>query len=226
MLENALRVFSVPAGMVENFRTFAVCLVVFLGGSQASAITKDEFLCSRVLSTNESVIPLALTQHVKFSYFTEKQNWLPEIIRNLFIARNRFETIRLPNVEIRFGLLMITADGSSGSGLSGVLFEYGRPVIVRNSVTLEEYFIEIKGAGLASGGYRAPTLNEKVSGTLMTPDGESEFESLRRAERARQNGAVLALGFQRFTTAYGLQEIVYRLLPLANRKNPGRSFKL
>ena len=163
------------------------------------------------------VVPLALSFDLDTIQLSKEIAWLPPATAQIFARAGRFQTIPPQASETEYSLWMLSPpEGSRRRGRTGILLHFGRPVIATDPESGDEYLVELKGAGLPTGGFATHEDYRALQGGLWEQHGEIEFENL-RAIAAPRGPAVRGLGYQRFTTDHGVQETLLRLTP-GNRR--------
>lgn len=160
------------------------------------------------------VVPLALRPDAYRVVLGPTAEWLPPHLRTLLRSGVRFETTTDPRHASAFSLWMIAQPaGHRRRGRTGVLLEHGAPLVVADPKTGAEYLIELKGAGLPTGGYAVVPEWRALQGGLWERQGETEYDRLIRFANEGPEDAVLGLGFARFRGRFGGQDLLFRLTP-------------
>jgi hypothetical protein len=100
-------------------------------------------------------------------------------------------------------------------GRTGFLCRNGVPVVLRDTVSQQEFLVELKGVGQASGGFAEDNQFTIRGGQLLAQAvREDENISLLKSEPAYARGdTVRSAGYANFKTEFGMQAISFRLVP-------------
>ena len=160
------------------------------------------------------VVPLTLTFDRTKATLAPDAAWLPPSVRDILINGGRFETTTDASAASSFALWMIAPpEGSNRRGRTGVLLDHGRPIVVSEPRSNDQFLIELKGAGLPTGGYAESKHYRALQGGLWEFHGELEYDRLRLIFGQASAVGVKGLAHQRFDGEYGAQDILWRLTP-------------
>lgn len=138
------------------------------------------------------VVPLTFVPIAGMQKLTYEAALLPDTIK-FYLRQHHFLRTTHTTGPTEFSLLMYSSD--TNRGRTGILLQNGRPVILKNKQTNTEMLVELKGAGMPTGGIKDDSIYG-YRGGLQERDAQNEFIAIEKnIEIATQKEAVRTLGY-------------------------------